>query len=95
MNKIFYGGVLLLLDMLTVFYVSSGSSCLLHKLGCFIHTVLVFMVAFYGICHVVLGQISILHGGRVLEKFGTCPIKHTVICCHFYVVACLSMMRFV
>jgi len=53
------------------------------------------MVVFNGISHVVLWTISVLYGGILSEEFGTCPIKHTVICCPFYVAACLSMTRFV
>jgi len=49
------------------------------------------MVVFYGTSHVVLWAIFVLHGGRVSEEFGTCPIKHMVICCPFYVAACLPV----
>jgi len=53
------------------------------------------LVVFYGTSHAVLWAIFVLHGGRVSEEFGTCPVKHMVICCPFYVAACLSMTRFV
>ena len=94
MDRIFYTGVILLLDRLAVFYFSSGSSRLLCCKSSAVSFILL-MVVFNGISHVVLWTISVLYGGILSEEFGTCPIKHTVICCPFYVAACLSMTRFV
>jgi len=90
---IFYTGVILLLNRLTVFYVSSESSRLLQKLGCFILTVLVKRLYFMGPL-IVLWVIFVPHGGRVSEEFETCPIKHMAICCPFSVAACLSLTSF-
>jgi len=54
---------------------------------------------FYGISHVLSWAISVLHGGRVSEAFGTCPIKHMLSllcgCLPVYHEICLRSVNFV